>query len=637
MQRDFYQFTLFARIGYGEAMKTTILEGLNPGWDRELQPSNAPKRVCQPAKQRGFCSLSIASATDRETIYRWRHDIYARELGQHATNPSECLMDGLDDANIYLVARVEGDSSDTDANTSPTVPSDRIAGFVSITPPEQGTYSIDKYFRRADLPFHVDRQTFEIRLLTVLKPHRGGEIASLLMYGALRWVEAHGGKQIVAIGRREVAGMYQRSGLRFTGRSVQAGAVTYDLMEASTEAVRERLKDFRGLLDRLESKTRWHLPFSFRKPATCFHGGAFFEAIGPDFGNLERSAEIINADVLDAWFPPSPRVLAAVQNYLPWLLRTSPPTACEGLLKTIAQARGVGAENVLPGAGSSDLIFRAFLHWLTPESHALILDPTYGEYAHVLEKVIGCTVDRLSLERSDNYAVNRSRLRAALQDGYDLVVLVNPNSPTGQFIPRSELQELLGAAPARTRIWVDETYIEYAGRDESLERFAARSQNVVVCKSMSKVYALSGARAAYLCGGPHQLEELRAITPPWVIGLPAQVAAVNALLDEPYYLVRYAETHHLRERLARGLRGLGMEVVPGIANFVLCHLPTTGPGAAEVVRRCRPKGLFIRDARLMGAQLGERALRIAVKDATTNEAMLKIIGGALESGLQKVP
>ena len=119
-------------------------------------------------------------------------------------------------------------------------------------------------------------------------------------------------------------------------------------------------------------------------------------------------------------------------------------------------------------------------------------------------------------------------------DGYDLVVLVNPNSPTGQHIPRAKLANALRRAPAHTRVWVDETYVEYAGPGQSLEHFAAASENVLVCKSMSKVYGLSGARVAYLCAGPHQLEALRAITPPWVVSLPAQVAAVRALQNPDY-------------------------------------------------------------------------------------------------------
>jgi histidinol-phosphate/aromatic aminotransferase/cobyric acid decarboxylase-like protein len=614
-------------------------------------------------------TVSVATQTDREAIYRLRHEVYARELGQYATNKAARLKDALDDWNIYLVAK-QGS---------------QVAGFISVTPPcrdarnGHGTqhYSIDKYVSRDALPFAFDDRLYEVRLLTVVKPHRGREVATLLMYAAFRWVEAHGGTRIVAIGRREVLDMYLRSGLEPLGMSVQAGAVTYDVLQATTEALRERMKNFAGLLERLESKTSWHLNFPFRKPAACFHGGAFFEAVGTSFDTLERSRTIINADVLDAWFPPAPGVVSALQEYLPWLLRTSPPTGCEGLVEAIAAARGVSTENVLPGAGSSDLIFRALRHWLGPASHSLILDPTYGEYAHVLERVIGCTADRLTLRRADGYAVDLGRLEAALSDNYDLVVLVNPNSPTGRHVARAQLVEILRRAPARTRIWVDETYIEYAdyalhepcgvgewsggsdaffpltpalslrerercrppwderdtalrGASESLESFAVVSENVIVCKSMSKVYALSGARAAYLCAGAQQLEELRAITPPWVVSLPTQVAAVRALQDPDYYTARYVETARLREQLAARLARLGLDVVPGVANFLLCHLTSGGPDAGTVVSRCRERGLFLRDAGAMGSRLGSHALRIAVKDGETNHRMLAILAKALQ-------
>ena len=559
--------------------------------------------------------LSLATQADREEIYRLRHEVYARELGQHAATPAGSLRDALDDWNIYLVAKF----------------ADQIAGFISLTPPcdversAEFHYSIDKYIQRDALPFPFDDRLYEVRLLTVLKPHRGRELATLLMYAAFRWVEAHEATRIVAIGRREVVDMYLRSGLEPLGQSVRSGAVTYDLLQVTTAALRERMKNFGGLIERLESKTVWQLNFPFRKPAACFHGGAFFNAIGTRFDALERSRAIINADVLDAWFPPSPKALAALEEYLPWLLRTSPPTDCDGLTETIAQARGIAPQNILPGAGSSDLIFRALRHWLSPSSHALILDPTYGEYAHVLERVIGCTVDRLTLPRRDHYAMDVCRLEAALADQYDLVVLVNPNSPTGQHVPRAQLERLLCRAPARTRFWVDETYVEYAGVDQSLEQFAARSENVIVCKSMSKVYALSGARVAYLCAGAHQLEELRAITPPWVVSLPAQLAAVRALQDPDYYAARYAETAALREQLVSGLELLGFEIIPGIANFVLCHLPSEGPAAAAVVTRCREHGLFLRDAAAMGSQLGTHALRIAVKNAASNRRIIQLL------------
>jgi histidinol-phosphate/aromatic aminotransferase/cobyric acid decarboxylase-like protein len=554
--------------------------------------------------------VSLATAPERERIAALRHEVYALELGQHAANRDGRLADALDAYNINLVVRSPG----------------ALTGFISLTPPGHPAYSIDKYFPRAALPFPVDDGLWEVRLLTVPRSHRGSEAASLLMYAALRWVESHGGTRIVVIGRREVTGLYARVGLRATGQSARAGAVTYDLMSATTAELRAGAAGHGGLVERLAERTDWQLPFPFHPPAPCFHGGAFFSAIGERFDDLGRSRDILNADVLDAWFPPAPGVLAALHDHLPWLLRTSPPTGCDGFLAELAAARGVAPANFLPGAGSSDLIFRALRHWLTPASQVLILDPTYGEYAHVLEKVIGCRVDRLSLSRDQGYAVDLRCLEAALADRYDLVVLVNPNSPTGRHIPRRDLERLLARVPWTTRVWIDETYVEYAASSpapsESLERFAAASENVIVCKSMSKVYALSGARVAYLCAGRHQLEALRAITPPWVVSLPAQVAAVRALQEPAYYAARYAETHVLRGELAAGLAGLGWDVLPGIGNFVLCHLPPAGPGAAAIVAAARRHGVFLRDAASMSPRLGTHCVRVAVKDAAGNARLL---------------
>jgi len=554
-------------------------------------------------------TICVAESKERETIYRVRHEVYARELGQHHTNRSGSLQDSLDERNIYIVAKTQNE----------------LVGFVSVTPPDGATYSIDKYFSRGQLPFPFDDGLYEVRLLTVLKPQRGGEAAALLMYAALRWVEAHGGTRVVVIGRRELREFYLRSGLKPLELSVKAGAVTYEVLSATTDACRRQMGDFVKLLDRLRRKSDWRLSFPFHQPSACFHGGAFFEAIGPKFDALDRSSSVINADVLDAWFPPSPRVVAALMEHLPWLLRTSPPTGCEGLLDTIAEIRGLAPTQILPGAGSSDLIFRALRQWMTPGSRALVLDPTYGEYTHVLEQVIGCSVDRLTLSREDRYDVDLAELRAALAKGYDLVVLVNPNSPTGRHVPRDELEDVVRRAPARTRVWIDETYVEYAGADQSLEKFACRSENVVVCKSMSKVYALSGARVAYLAAGRHQLEALRAITPPWVVSLPSQVAALEALRDHDYYAACYVATAALRESLTKALSALAMDAVPGIANFALCHLPEAGPDARTVVERCRERSLFIRDAAQMGTRLGGRALRIAVKSHATNARMIEIL------------
>ena len=290
-------------------------------------------------------------------------------------------------------------------------------------------------------------------------------------------------------------------------------------------------------------------PDEKRRATPCYHGGAFFDGVGARFDDLGRRSAIINSDVLDAWFDPAPGVLAALCDHLPWLLRTSPPTHAEGLIATIAEAHGIPEESIVAGSGSSDLIFRVFPRWLSKRSRVLVLDPSYAEYSHVLEHVVGCRVDRLRLRREDDFDLPLEHLQKALRRGYELVVIVNPNNPTGRLCPVETLTRLIDDAPICTRFWIDEAYVDYAGSGASLERVACSRSNVYVCKTMSKIYALSGLRVGYLCG---EVDAIRAITPPWVVGLPAQVAAVEAFRDPAYYAECYRKTPRASGSPCRG-------------------------------------------------------------------------------------
>lgn len=554
--------------------------------------------------------LSIANTEERKKIYEFRHKIYAEELGQHEVNTVNIIKDELDLVNHYVIAKY----------------SNEIVGFISITAPSSKKYSVDKYFDRAIIPFHFDENLFEIRLLTVLKKNRNSIIALALMYAAFRWVQSHGGKHIIAICRVELLEMYRKAGLKTLNQRVKSGKLNYELSYASTDDLQLLLENNIEIYKSLESKLDWQLPYQYHSPTACYHGGSFFKAIGEDLQTLIKAKEIINADVLDAWFNPSPKVLYAIQENLAWLTKTSPPTHAEGLIKTIAEIRGVNENNILPGAGSSDLIFLALRNILNKNSTVLIIDPCYGEYIHVLEKVIQCNVTRFNLNRKEGFLINTSLLLLEIEKGYDMVIIVNPNSPTGVYVHKNEMEAMLSQIPASTIVWVDETYIDYVDSRYSLEKFAAKSENIMICKSMSKVYALSGARAAYICSSPHLIEKLIHISPPWSVSLIAQAAAIAALKDQEYYTEKFQETHQLRNTLKKDLLELGItELIEGVANFLLFYLPSHFPPAEEFIESCKLKNLFIRNVSNMGNNLGKSAVRIAVKDDQTNKRMIDII------------
>ena len=557
-------------------------------------------------------AVAVASPGDMEDIYRIRHDVYATELGQHQENLERRLIDSLDGFNSYVVARVGGVT----------------AGFVSITPPGGGSYSIDKYFRRNDVPVSFGPDLFEIRILTVVKEFRGSAVATALSYAALRWIESQGGSNIVVIGRLELLEQYLRAGLAPTGLRTTSGKVTFELLTGRVTNMLESIR--RTAPVDLDQGIVWEMAVPGSESSACFHGGAFFDAIGREFENLDKADDVINADVLDAWFSPSPEVISKLSDHLLWAAKTSPPTGCEGMVDCISRTRGIPPESVLAGSGSSSLIFLALRYWLRPSSRALLLDPSYGEYAHVLDNVIRCRVDRLSLSLQDGFRLDSDSLRQMLKESYDLVVIVNPNNPTGHHVPRREMQEILEEVPPETKVWIDEAYVDFIDSGESLESFAADSRNVVVCKSMSKVYALSGLRVGYLCGPPGIIRDLLPLNPPWGVSLPGQLAAVTALQDQDYYKQRWRETHVLRRQLAADLRDLdGLRVLPGTANYLFCELPADGPGTELVMERCRKHNLFLRDPAASSPRLGSHTLRIAVKDAATNKRIVNILEKAL--------
>jgi histidinol-phosphate/aromatic aminotransferase/cobyric acid decarboxylase-like protein len=358
-----------------------------------------------------------------------------------------------------------------------------------------------------------------------------------------------------------------------------------------------------------------------------FHGGAFFDAIGADFQDLRRRHDVINADVLDAWYDPSPKVIDAIHEHLPWLVKTSPPLYSEGLRSTIAKARNIPEDCILTGAGTSSLMYQAIPRLIDSNSKVVVMDPMYGEYAHICEHVVGAQVIRHDLLESDGFQPNLDRLLKDSHDA-DLVIFVNPNSPTGAVLDPSFFQKLMGGLSEKARIWIDETYIDFDPESESAERWVGIDPRVIVSKSMSKYYALSGLRVGYIAGPAKLIEELEPICPPWSVGLIAQFAAVEALRDRPYYAFVTAETSRLRRVLGGALSAIeGLKVFPSVTNFLLIEL--FGIDAETVVQHARKEGVYLRNCDSLSARFKGRFIRTAVKDAPGNARIVQVISDAM--------
>lgn len=354
-------------------------------------------------------------------------------------------------------------------------------------------------------------------------------------------------------------------------------------------------------------------------PKQAVHGGDFFRAIGEDFADLGRREGVISADVLDAWYPPTPKAVAKIKDHLEWLIRTSPPTHAEGLRDVISQERGIPAECLVLGGGTSSLMHQAIPRLVAKGERALILDPMYGEYAHILEQA-GAEIVRHELPL-DTFAPDLDRLIEQART-CRLAILVNPNSPTGVAVDRAFIQALSDGAPD-TWLWLDETYIDFPaaqGGEWSAEPLVG-DRKIIVSKSMSKFYGLSGLRVGYLACPADFAAELATQNPPWAVGMMGQLAAIEALRDHGYYHERALETHKLRQDLADSLTSV--RVVPSATNFLMMELPNAN--AAEVVAQAAKQGVYLRDCDSLSPRFAGQFLRTAVKDGAANQKIAAAI------------
>lgn len=369
------------------------------------------------------------------------------------------------------------------------------------------------------------------------------------------------------------------------------------------------------------------------KPA--FHGGDFFKVINHDFSQLENSKNVINADVLDAWFDPSPKVIAIIKKYLPFTLRTSPPTYSPGLINTISQNRKIPESNLLVGGGSSDLTFVFFPQLIQKNDKVLILDPMYGEYQHIFENVIGAKVLRYKLSKNNGFKVNvQGFVRAIKAVKPKAVVIVNPNSPTGQSLSRNQLTDILRSIPKNILLVVDETYIDYVGQSQSIETQVIQYDNLAVIKSMSKVYALSGVRVGYLAASEKSIAKIKPFIPPWAVSFQGQLAAIEALKDKKYYATKYLQTDKLRTHLIKALANVqSLKVYNSSANFILVELTNARLSARQIIAQLNAIGIFLRNCDSMSEQFNDNFIRISVRNQQQNNKIIlglkKIIGECL--------
>lgn len=535
----------------------------------------------------------------KEQINNIRKNVYSTELKQYTSNDNSIIEPG----ELFIVC-FKKTSLD-------------VIGYVSLTEPNK-QFRMEKFVE----PFMIRKvlkdclninETYEIRSLTISTEYRGSIIAIALCYCAVKWIIKKGGTDIIGIAASYLVPLYKLFGCKIYDMNIKIGNISYYLLSYSS--LKNSYYNKYSIIEPYLKKNKFlnisEFEYSIIDNDVCYHGGSSWNKSGLNFLDREK---IIVADVLDSAFNASPRVIQIITDNIQNVCKESPPTHSNQLIETISKVRDIPKNNILVSSGSSSLMYSVFPNMLTRKSKVLMLSPMYGEYKHIMDNVIECHVDYFHLYKEETFSIDLAKLDKIVSK-YDLLIIVNPNSPTGVYC---DLLEFI-KRNSDTSIWVDETYIDYIGEEYSLERLIPKCNNLYICKSMSKCYALSGLRVAYLAGN---IERYRKYIPPWAVSLPAQLAAIEALNDKSYYLTMYKIIHKNRKYMENTLIEKGFTIFPGCANFFLLYLNILG---SEFVEKCKKYSVFLRDVKNMGDSLGNNCVRIAVKNETQNKKILEVI------------
>ena len=302
-----------------------------------------------------------------------------------------------------------------------------------------------------------------------------------------------------------------------------------------------------------------------------------------------------------------------------------PEQQAESFVVAAANALGVDPENIVASNGSIELIYLIPQVW--DVKHALLLVPSFTEYERALKK----TGAVIAYEKALDGATALARLEEASREA-DMAIIGNPNNPCGYAIERGDLLKLIDERPGC--LWViDEAFIDFVEAPEraTLANDAIARENVVVLRSLTKMYSIAGLRLGYMIASSGLTRKVRVEKHPWSVNNIALEAGIAALGERDFAASSAASLAAEAHRLYLEISGIaGLKAYEPSANYMLVEIEdgarpmTSAKLQVEMLRR----GIAIRDC---GSYTGldERYFRVAVKRPQDNDRLLTALRDAL--------
>ncbi len=346
-----------------------------------------------------------------------------------------------------------------------------------------------------------------------------------------------------------------------------------------------------------------------------YQPGLSVEEIKQRFG-LERVIKLAsNENPLGV----SPFALERAQQALAGMSRY--PAGGLLLRAKLAELFGLKIENVIADAGSEGIMANIVRTFLCDNDEVLTTEAAFQGF-QVLARSRGVAYRTVPYQ---NWKYDLPALADSISARTKLIYLANPNNPTGSFFTRQAFEQFHRCVPGRVLIILDEAYYEFAAMVEPSypDSMHYRFDNVITLRTFSKAYGLAAARIGYGFAHEDLISVLLKVKLPFEPSGVAEAAALGALEDREFMLRTVANNAKGLAYLNRNLRGMGFQVAPSAANFVMLAFANSGE-AQRVFEGLLKWGVIVRTLAATGLP---NCLRISVGAPEENEFLIEALAG----------
>jgi histidinol-phosphate aminotransferase len=282
-------------------------------------------------------------------------------------------------------------------------------------------------------------------------------------------------------------------------------------------------------------------------------------------GEQPQAGKFIKLNTNENPYPPSSAVMHAISQVAADSLRRYPDPSGRAFRMSAADVLGVPADWILCGNGSDDILTITTRTFVGQGEKLRSAYPSYVLYK-TLTDIQGADIEWVDFDRDWQLPASFSRGDSSVK----LVVLANPNSPSGTCLTPDQVREFAQQLPCP--LLVDEAYADFA--TTNCVELVKECANIMVSRTLSKSYALAGLRFGYVIAQPALIEQLQKVKDSYNCDAISIAAATAAIADQSWLADNVARILATRNRSAAQLAQLGLQVQPSQANFLWCTHPS---------------------------------------------------------------